>query len=176
MPQADLVHDAVMLWAAACERRTAQHKLRPPRADFADSSSEGVELSVSESTTNSSNSPSDHGSSTPGDDGNLETSSEGSSSHASVSLQTTVTVPVPSANVMPSTVPAQEHVCAWFHTLLESKPVLKRFANVLKKEGFDTKETLPYLSVDDMARLDIPMAVRRLLEDEKKQLAAGHTP
>ena len=48
--------------------------------------------------------------------------------------------------------------------------MLRRFAGALKNEGFDTKEILPYLSVEDMARLEIPMAVRRLLEDEKKQL------
>ena len=174
MPDAELVHDAVVRWAAVCERRTAQHMFRPSRADFADSSSEGFELSVSSRTTNSSDSSTCHDSTNSCSENELDTSSDGSSSNATVSVQTRTTpVVMKAVDVIPIMDEPQAHVCPWFQTMLDSKPVLRRFAAALKKEGFDTKETITYLTVEDMARLEIPPAVRRLLEDEKRQL--GHS-
>ena len=167
MPPDELIHTAVRLWAAACERRTAQHKLRPSRADFADSSSEGLELSLPSQSSNSDASPSDDSCSSRSSN-DLNTS-EGSSSHGSVSLPATLNVPIAQQNAnVPEVLPNQS--CPWFKGLLERKPVLARYASALRKEGFDSQDTFVFITIDDMARMELPPGVRRLLEDEKKKV------
>ena len=65
------------------------------------------------------------------------------------------------------------YFCPWFQSFLTKNPVLRRFEAAFKAEGFDTKETFVFMSVDDMARMGIPPGVRRLLENAKNEFATS---
>ena len=65
--------------------------------------------------------------------------------------------------------------CPWFTAKLKLFPSLQKWEALLRKDGYNTKETITYLQVDDMATMGIPVAVRRLLEDLKKQAVNENT-
>ena len=48
--------------------------------------------------------------------------------------------------------------------------MLQQYVGKLKTGGFDHKDTFPYMTVEDMAAMNIPIGVRRLLEQLKKEL------
>ena len=61
--------------------------------------------------------------------------------------------------------------CPWFAAKMKQFPSLQKWESQLRKDGYNTKDTITYLTVDDMAAMGIPVAVRRLLEDIKKQVS-----
>lgn len=165
-----LIDSAVRLWAAACDRRTAQRQFRKSGAEGAESSSEGVSLSDSGSEYATKSSLSE---SSAGDQSMAQTEySEGSSSAASILMGKSIECSVPE-KIEPVCATDTQYSCLWFQSFLSKNPVLRRFEAALKVEGFDTRETFAYITVDDMARLSIPPGVRRLLEDAKKELAVS---
>ena len=52
---------------------------------------------------------------------------------------------------------------------------MRRFETVREGEGFDASETFAYITVEDMARLQIPPGVKRLLNDVKKGFRSQQT-
>ena len=166
MAAEDMVHNAVRLWAAATVRRTALREQVASKVDEAESSSDGVSISVSEGSSASSTLPS----ATPSEDSCAEESSEGSLVQGCPSLPLPPPKPEEEKEVKkPAEAPAAHVTCPWFQALVARYPAIKRLEGILHKEGFDTKETIAYLTVEDMARMEIPVAVRRLLEDLKRQ-------
>ena len=63
--------------------------------------------------------------------------------------------------------------CPWFQDLLKDNPPFRRFSALLQREGFDTKETFPFLTVEYMAKFGMPSGVRRLFDDGKKNIATS---
>lgn len=164
----DLVSAAVMLWANACDRRTAQRQLRQSRADEADSSSEGFSASESDSGSQTEGSSSREMGSDSFSNSSANEGSQGSSSAASVSVK----APEPVPREEKEEVVAEEvaYICPWFQKFVATNPILNRFLPILRQEGFDSKQTFPFLTVEDMARLGFPPGVRRLLDDAKRQI------
>ena len=93
--------------------------------------------------------------------------SEGSSSAGSVGAPKPIAPEVVDPpNPQPAPTETKVDVqCQWFQALLAANPVLQRYKGILMSEGFDTKETMRFFSVEDMARLNIAMGPRRLLQD-----------
>ena len=171
MPSDEMIHEAVRLWATTAERRTAKHDHRAAMVDDPESSSEGHSSSLS-SCGSSDGSVSSSNSTTSSERASLlSDTSEGSMSHGSASLPVPPVAPEEPAPIPVSqaTVPTE---CPWFTAKLKLLPSLQKWEAVLRKDGFNTKETITYLQVDDMAAMGIPVAVRRLLIDLKKQVAS----
>ena len=178
MPSAELVHEAVRLWATTAERRTANRDQQATKVDEPESSSEGHSSSLSscgESTSSSSSHSTDQSSHSGTDsEGLMSDTSEGSMSHGSASLPVP---PIPPEEPQPEvTVQVAAPIeCPWFSAKVKLMPALQKWEAQLRKDGFNTKDTITYLQVDDMAAMGIPIAVRRLLEDLKKQALHENT-
>lgn len=169
MPTEDMVLNAVRLWAAATVRRTALRTATSTKVNEPDSSSEGVSGSVSD---DSNSSESSMRTSTKTSSSFLSDTSEGSLSAASVSLPQFMGV----ADVEREQSRAEQQTgenasvqCPWFEAKVLQYASLRRCAAQLRKEGFDSKETIVYLTVEDMANMEIPIALRRLLQDIQKE-------
>ena len=99
---------------------------------------------------------------------------KGSISHGSASLPIlppALEKPQPQPTVQVA-IPTE---CPWFRGKLNQLPALRKWEAQLRQDGYNTKETISYLQVDDMAAMGIPIGIRRLLDDLKKQ-AANENP
>lgn len=169
MPIDELIHAAVQLWASATLRRTASHSERPSCADEPDSSSEFLSddsSDVSRSDSASSCSTNKSTSSMASSVSMASQSSEVTSSDASVAP------PPAKQRHLEEKVAASEsknptflnaYTCPWFDAALQKYPILQRYAGPLENAGFNTKETLPFITVEDMANMKLPIGVRRLV-------------
>ena len=171
MPSEEMVHNAVRLWAAATVRRTAIRTVGISKVNEPDSSSEGVSGSLSD---NSNSSLSSMYESDTTLSSSLSGTSEGSISQGSVSLPAATVVPdqedVTKQEGMQQPVTKAVVQCPWFEAKLGQFPHLHRCAAQLQKEGFDSKETIVYLTVEDMCKIGIPIALRRLLQDLQREV------
>ena len=166
MPRDEMVHEAVRLWAAAAERRTAKRDQRVPRVNDAESSSDGYSSSLS-SCRNSSSSLSSNSTESSQVSSLISDTSEGSISHGSASLPIPLVAPE-EPPPEPAIPPASPVECRWFIAKVKQFPALQNWEAQLRRDGYNTRETIAYLTIDDMAALGIPVAVRRLLEDVKR--------
>ena len=165
-----MVHQALLMWSTATVRRTVSRGERVSKVDQADSSSEGVSTSISSgSSTGSLSLQTSMNDESDSSYSQREDTSEGSFSQGSASL------PIPPAQ--PNDPPKEEDVkqvasievtCQWFQEKLKEHPALKRCEGQLKKDGYDTKETIVFLEISDMEKMQIPPALRRVLEQVKK--------
>ena len=103
--------------------------------------------------------------------------SEGSSSHGSVTFSFLPAPGVPpeeaeASCALPS--PADEiPPCAWFLNALSRHPVLRRYEQVLRAEGFDSHDTFRHLAIEHMAHMQMPTGVRLLCTTLLKELGVS---
>ena len=63
----------------------------------------------------------------------------------------------------------KEYECPWFQDALDRNPILRKYAAAIKSAGYGRKQTITFLSIEDMGGMNIPPGVRKLLESLKTE-------